>query len=276
YTDAAVGECGGSRKVGANVIAADLICVRARAGNRNTLAGIPADDVAGANCTAANGIVARATENVDAVATVRDGSGAGGVEADDVALDHVVVGARPLDGNAVIERVSGDDVARSRSRGGRGTADRVVLRTTHNPDTSGVVAQCGRAGRVRADVVAGDDVVVRSRPADLDTVRVIATDDVTGRGRRATDERVRRAHFDPDAIQRVAEVESATDVGSDVVPGHDVVGRTGAVEGDAVLSVARDDIPFGCVRHAIAIGSDARLGRALPDQDASEGVGYCP
>src|SRR5262249_24721266 len=65
-------------------------------------------------------------------------------------------------------------------------------------------------------------------------------------------------------------------VGADVVPGHNVVGRTGAVEGDAVLSVARDDIPFGCVRHAIAIGSDARLGRALPDQDASEGVGYCP
>src|SRR5205085_10394236 len=106
--------------------------------------------VAGTRARAADGVVLRVIDE-DTV-TVGDGTCAGCVRADEVALHDVVVRGAVEDSDAVV--VAGDDIA----RGGGRTADGIVMRHAIDVDTC-AIAESGRAGRVRADKVALNDVV---------------------------------------------------------------------------------------------------------------------
>jgi hypothetical protein len=171
--DLGVEETGAARGVGADEVAADDGAAVAR----DDVLALAGDDVAGGlarrDGQPAEEVVRPGVD--DAEVEVGDGAVAGGVRADVVALDGVVVGAgRELDAGAA---VAGDDVA---GRDGR-AADEVVVGVV-DEDAVAPVGERGVAGRVRADEVAGDDVAV----AVLDPQPVVeeAVDDEAAHGAR--------------------------------------------------------------------------------------------
>src|SRR5262249_23643355 len=106
---------------------------------------------------------------------VGQGADAVGLEADVVTGDHVAVAARAGDADAGAG-VPADDVTGR----GRRAADGVVERVADGDAAD--VREGGGAGRVRADEVAGDHVVVRQpgvdRVVQVDTGPEVAGDDV--------------------------------------------------------------------------------------------------
>src|SRR5262249_22500339 len=110
-------------------ISADEIPLNQGAGgdgvaNENTILGVARDNVARTVVGAANERITRAAENADAALQVRDGKCAGGIEANVVTFDNVVVGVGFGDGDAVGVGASADGVALA----GVGAADDVVMR----------------------------------------------------------------------------------------------------------------------------------------------------
>lgn len=65
-------------------------------------------------------------------------------------------------------------------RCGRRAADRVIGGVLLDPNAPTVVADGDRAGRVGADFVAGDQIVVRSRAGDRDPFVPVTRDHVSG------------------------------------------------------------------------------------------------
>ena len=87
----------GARGVGADVVARDRAVIDVV--EVDALLGVARDDVALGRARAADQQPA-AVERIDALAAVGRGGGAGGVQADPVALDRVVVRAADLDAGA--------------------------------------------------------------------------------------------------------------------------------------------------------------------------------
>src|SRR5262245_20940052 len=133
-------------------------------------ANVAADDVAGPGGGAAHRVVLRPKADEHAIDTVSE-HGAGGVGADEVAGDHVVIGAGSGEEHAG-EGVGRDDVAGPGDR----AADRVVVGPAVDAHTLLGVAE-GRPGGVDAEAVALDAVVGAAR-VDTDAVAVVAGDDV--------------------------------------------------------------------------------------------------
>src|SRR5262249_44524409 len=146
------------------------------------------DDVAGDGRGAADDVVGGPAGDEDAGACVGQGGGAGGVGADQVALDHVAAGAGAPDQHAG-QVVAGGDVAGAGAGRGRDPTDGVVRSPEVEADAGGpLVGQGGGAADVGADEVAGDGVMVRAAGAvDQDAVLLVAGDEVAGRGRGAAD-----------------------------------------------------------------------------------------
>src|SRR5439155_8972131 len=88
---ASVRHSGRSGRVGADIVADDLVRAAA-AGEADAAPDIAGDHVAVRGCGAADDAVA-AVVDVDAISAVRGGDGAGGVDADVVALDDVAASA---------------------------------------------------------------------------------------------------------------------------------------------------------------------------------------
>src|SRR5207248_738066 len=140
---------------------------------------------------------------------------AGGVEADDVAFDDVVVRAGARDPDAVAV-VAGDDVAPARAGASDG-----VARGTVDLHAVARVAHVERTGGVGADVVAGDRV--RGRPRILkEHTGKVARDDVALGG-----------VVDPVAVRADAVARAAT---GEIDPGPVIAqgGRPGRVGADVI------------------------------------------
>src|SRR5262249_48520403 len=142
--------------VGADVVARDHVAGRAAIGDLHAGAGVAADDVAGRGCGAADQVVGVGDDDAR---EVRDGSRAGGVQADHVALDGAVVQAAddrvavPVEAAAVA--VPGEGVP---GAGGRPTHE--GPRGATHVDAARGGASRAAAGDVGADVVALDDHAV--------------------------------------------------------------------------------------------------------------------
>src|SRR5262249_16561556 len=136
----------------ADDVPADLVAVRVE--EANAVAVIAADDVA---------LESLASDRVDANADLAVGHrrGAGCVGADVVVLDRVVdPGREKVDARA---GVAADDVARC----GGGPTNDITRSRGFDDDAVRVIAQCRSTVRVRADVVARDDVAGRTGPGDV-------------------------------------------------------------------------------------------------------------
>ena len=147
--------------------------------------------------------------------------GAGHVGADVIAGDDVVIcpgTGHPDAGKEVAAQdVSLERVVHAVAVG----ADQVGRGAAVDLD-AGVVGEGDAAGRVGADVVAGDHVAGRARAGDLDAVAGVARDDVAGACGRAADRVARRAAVDLDARAGVGRRDRSARVGADQVSLDDV------------------------------------------------------
>src|SRR5207249_1362491 len=114
----------------ANEIALDQVGACSRARDQETRGGVAGKQIAGGRRSAADGVVAGAALDIDAV-HVGEGGGARGVGAKEVGLNDVVVGAG--DENAVTS-VAGNEIAGA----GRAAPDRIAGSAGLNGDPSGV------------------------------------------------------------------------------------------------------------------------------------------
>src|SRR5262249_54327958 len=153
----------GAGDVRAEVVALHQVVLRTRVGDQNArprtdqgVEAVPRDQVAGRRRGPADGVVHTAATDQDAGEAVAQGGGAGGVRANAVALDQVVVAAIRED-NPAPESVGRDDVAGA----GRRPADGVAGRRHLEEDAETAVAQRERTGAVGADVVALHQVAGR-------------------------------------------------------------------------------------------------------------------
>lgn len=202
--------------------------------DRNAGTAVAGDDVAGAGGAAADG-AAGGVRVADAAAA--QGVRARGVGPDQVALDRAVVAA--IEEDHIRAPVSGDDVARGRSRR-RGQPADLGPRLAAHVDAGVLVSQGRRAEGVGADVVPLDEVaaVVHQNAA------AVGRDDVAGPGAIAADRGL--VGTDLDALIAVAQGPVARGINADEVAGDDVAQRAvGAVVGsqtDAVQVVAGDEV----------------------------------
>ena len=147
----------GARDVGADEISLDHVARRGVTINPDADPAATANEVARAGGRAADRIVERAHE-ADVVAIIGKRGGAGGVDAEVVALDGVVrhaVEQDPAVFVGVVDAVVGNDVTR---RGGR-AADHVVRPRT-DLHAAAAVARAGGPRGGKADVISGDGIIV--------------------------------------------------------------------------------------------------------------------
>ena len=176
-----------SRAVRTNAYEVALDRVAFRAEEDPDACAVSGDDVARGRRRAADDVLpTRAGGNGHAAPNITERQRAGDVSADEVALDDIAAGWRTIaqHANAVIE-IAGDEVTRAR----RCAADEVVL-TVVNLKAYGAVGDRRRARRVRADVIALNDVAGARRTAavfDQDAVVDVAGDDVARGGVGAAD-----------------------------------------------------------------------------------------
>src|SRR5207244_8874812 len=95
------------------------------------------------------------------------------------------------------------------------------------------------------DVVALDDVAGRAGVGDADVDGLVSGHHVPRARRRATDDVLRRAGGDGDAVAPVRERGLPVGVEPDPVAGDDVVLRAGELEPDAPGDVPGDDVAGG-------------------------------
>src|SRR5581483_11643013 len=249
------GRAGGGR---ADPVALDDVEARPRVADPDAEAVVARDQVARARRAPADRVARRAVEEEHARARVPEVARPGRVRADVVGLDEVAARARIGDPDAVA--VPRDDVPRRRAR----AADGVVRRAAEDRDAGEAVsvAERGRAGGVRADVVAADEVRLRAGAGDADAAARVAGDDVASSRGRAADGVAGRAGEDLDAVAAVEDRRRARLVDSDVVALDEVAARAGVLEADARARVPGDHVARG--RRG---APDRVLRRSLEDDD---------
>src|SRR5262249_24261970 len=117
-----------------------------------------------------------------------------------------------------------DDVAGAGAGGGGQAADRVAGGAGTELDAVTAVGDGGGASSIRADEVAGHQVVVRSRAADLHAVGGVARGHIARAGGGAADGVAGGAEVD-DHAGAVGERGGAGGVGTDPVAHHQVARR---------------------------------------------------
>src|SRR5205807_8704638 len=147
---AQVAQLGRAGLVEADEVAQDQIVVAVQL---DAVGGVAGDDVAGPGRRAADDVAAGAGVDEHADVAVAHGCGTAGVGADVVAFDQVSRRAASADHDPVL-LVAADDVAGR----GRGAAERIIAGAARDVDAVARVRECGRAGDIRADGVAGHDV----------------------------------------------------------------------------------------------------------------------
>ena len=161
----------GASDVGADQVALDRVVVGGPAVEPDADASAAADQVAGPGGGSADGVVG-STDEADVVAEVAESGGSGGVGAEVVAFDRVLIRAVEQDAAAVVgvgRAVGGDHVA---GQGGR-SADHVARRTPDGIDSATTVARGLGPRGVDTDIVARDRVVLA---VELDSVAAEAID----------------------------------------------------------------------------------------------------
>src|SRR5262249_15226570 len=199
-----VAQGGGAGGVEADGVAQHRVPHRARVRERDTLAPVAGDQVAG------DGVEAGAQVEPDALA-VAQGGVAGGVGADVVALHHVAHRAGVQEHDALVA-IGGDDVACR----GVAAADDVAAGLLGDPDAL-AVAQGGVAGEGDADVVALDGVADRAGVGEGDAAPGVAGDDVAGPDGGAADRVVAGPSGDQNSISQIWDGGGAGGVGADQV-----------------------------------------------------------
>ena len=137
------------------------------------------------------------------------------------------------------------------------------------------VPEAGGLRGIQADQVTLDDVLTRSRVADLHSDQVIGYDDAVA-GRSAADGILPGAAIDLHSAVVVAQPSVAVGVGADRVPLDDDAGDTGPGDPDAPFAVGRDDVAGAAGRAA-----DRHLRRIVAadapvaDQHTAVGVPQC-
>jgi hypothetical protein len=103
------------------------------------------------------------------------------------------------------------------------------------------VSQAVCAIIISTDIVARDGVAVAD---DVDPTPGVAGDDVPFAIRVAADGVGIRATVDLDTVSTVAWATYTVLIGANVVARNGIARRAAAIEVDAILAVARDDVPF--------------------------------
>ena len=237
---AAVPQLGGPGHVQADDVALDNVAGGRRfavAVNDDAVRGVAGDDVALASPCSADFGSADAVVNHDAMASVGDGGRAVEVGPDVVAVDQIVVGPDVVDLDPVGVRpgVAGQHVSLAE---GSVAADLVAVRAAGDGDAVARVPDRCRAGRVRADVVALDDVSGRGVAEQDDAVVGIARDDVAV-GRGGTTNLVSSREVDLDPFAAVAEVHRAGRIDSDIIGDERVA--AGICQQDSGIGETIDD-----------------------------------
>ena len=201
---------------------------------------VAGDDVSGPGHGAADE-VPRPKGDFDAFVRIGQRGGANDIRADEVALDLIIVAAG--DENAVAG-VARNEIARTR----RGAADGVARSTAVDLHAVTHIAQSGRPRRIRADIVAGDDVARGGRAGDFNPRTRVARNHVPRAGGSSADGVVRSAG-DQDAVEAIGPGRAPGGVQADVVPFDDVARRT-RFQPHAPVGIAGNDVALGGGRPA--------------------------
>ena len=182
------------------------------------------------------------------------------VGADIVPLDHVGLGARGFQNDAVV-RVAGDDVAGAGRRPAHGVGGRPAERCRRP-----LAVGHGRgAGQVGADIVTFDDVVPDVPASEMSTTPSIALPEMTSRAPAVVPPTVLEVAPPTISTPSLAVgngLRSPVLVGADVVALDDVARGARAGQHDAVERVAGDDVAGACRGPAHRVGG--RPGRRCP------------
>src|SRR5690606_6981662 len=118
------------------------------------------------------------------------------------------------------------------------------------------VSQSCCAGRVDPKEVSGERVPLRAGANHPHAGPVVAADDVPRGDGGSADGVIGGAGLNADAVDRVAQVEHATDVRADEIAGHEVALRACVADGNAGILVRRDDVAFGHITEAVGVRAD--------------------
>jgi len=219
------------------------------------------NDVPFARGAAADDVVLSSIGDAYAGGSVAQTECAAGVCADVVAGDYVACSAAgDID---AVTAVTGDDVPFA----GGAAADGVIIGTAGDDDSIVCVAQFYYAVDVGADVVAGDDVTLRSAAVNADTTPAITRDDVSPAGGAAANGVIIGAAGDQNPIVCVAQFDRAVGVGTNVVAGDCVVLRVVSGNANTIPAITRDDVSLvGCT------AADNVIQSAAEDDDPIVGV----
>ena len=163
--------------------------------------------------------------------------------------DSAVAGdtdANKVSGNDVSFGVIGDAVAIG--------SDDVGLGTKPDQHAFKRVTEVSRAGHVRTDIVALNQVARCGRAGDVNTGRVIAGDDVPRCRRGAADCIVRCTGLKADSVVGVTDGCRSCGIGANVVALYQVVIGAGVLDANAIVAVSGDDVPGPRRRSANRVG----------------------
>ncbi len=227
----------------ADDVAGDDGAGRAAVGDPDAV-GVARDDVALGRVVRAIGVgadarVGRAALDQDAGGAVAQHGDAVGADTDVVALDRGA--GRSVADHHAVEGVAGDHIARP----GRAAAEDVARAGAPEHRAAVDVAQRDQPGRVGADVVALQQVVLRGRVEHFEAEVVVAREHVARAGAGAADGVAARAVGQKDAAlrrvgHRAVHVRRSRGIGADVVARDRAV--VDVVEVDALLGIARDHV----------------------------------
>ncbi len=210
------------------------------------------------------------------VPCVAQREGARGIDADKVAVNHVIASADAFDVDAV-EMTARDDVEVRH----RHAADGVAVGAADDLHAVKSVARASRVRGVDADKISLNKVVRGGAAADIDAILRIPGDGIAGPRRRAADGVVVGAADDLDAVKSVGQTHTARGVDADKISLNKVVRGVAVADINAVVRIARDDVLGGrscsadrVVRgtlvniHAFAIGDRRRASPVRADEVA--------
>ncbi len=161
-----IGDSVSAADIHTDEVARDGDVMRARHIDLDAGAGVPADQII------RDGVVRRAViDQESAKRSVGDREAAGGIDANEVALDAIVthVAAGEIDAAAFVPT---DKVL----PGGRIAADVIVLGIVQQTDAKAAIRLRGRAGKIDADVIPLDGVAQRHKAAQHKPILVVAGD----------------------------------------------------------------------------------------------------
>ena len=232
-----------ARSIGADQIAFDEVAVGIEAAiaiQPDAELAVAGDDVPRADYGAADD-VSRPPGDLDSFIGIGQRGSPGGVRANIVSLDLIVVAAG--DENAV-GGIARNDVP----VGGRGSADGVARSTAIDLHTLTVIAQRGRPCRIRAEIVAGNQIARGPGAGNLDAGTAIAGYHVSCAGGGSANGVVRSTR-DQDAIEAIGSRGGSRGVQADVVPLDNIV-RRASFQSHASVGIAGNDVAVGGGRSA--------------------------